>query len=157
MKIALQITTATLGDMVIEEADDKTTTNPYDQKSIVVELLVQALGKVVAAYKIPKEMLDLDDEDGPYQTAHARKVEQDKEPKYSSAEANRLALQVTSGSEEPLHRLCTGCDGPCVAEESEVDNEPEGTCCCPHTHPKNDIEEEEDDSEDMIITEEELV
>lgn len=131
MKIALQITTATLGDMVIEEADEKTTTNVEDQKAIVVELLVRALSKVTAAYKIPKEMLDMGDDD--YVDAHARKVEQDKQPRYSSAEQNRNSHVEKLAAEDQYDKnMCR-----------------DGVCNCP---PEN---ENSDEDEDLDLSEEE--
>lgn len=135
MKIALQITTATLGDMVIEEADEKTTTNVEDQKAIVVELLVRALSKVTAAYKIPKEMLDMGDDD--YVDAHARKVEQDKQPRYSSAEQNRSRYAPVDemADEDKYDESSSSCQN--------------GICTCP---PANENPQED---EDLDLSEEE--
>lgn len=85
MKIALQISTANLGDIVIEETEDKTTTNKKDQQAILTELIFEVLRKVQAVYQIPQDMLDL----GDYTSAEDRFHEERKTAKPSSAERNR--------------------------------------------------------------------
>ena len=71
MKIVLQIETSTLGDVVFEQVDGQTTTNPADQQAIIVELLYEIIYKVKASYRIPDAMLDI----GEYIPAKLRKKE----------------------------------------------------------------------------------
>lgn len=100
MKVSIQIQTPTLGDMVIEESNDKTTTNKEDQRAIIVELLYEVLYKVQAAYRIPKEMLDI----GDYTQASDRPIShsnQEEETEYSPEEIE-LALEFLQISKE-LH------------------------------------------------------
>jgi hypothetical protein len=118
VKIILQISTSTLGDMAIEETEDKTTTNREDQKAIIVELLAQALYKVTAAYDISKDMFDLGD--APYTSADERKYEEDRQPRYSSAAANRAVHNIEpthTGHSSPQDRNECYCDR--VSEEGE--------------------------------------
>lgn len=61
MKIVMQIETANLGDMGLEQTELQNTTNPQDQQAILVELLYELLYKIKAAYRIPDEMLDIGD------------------------------------------------------------------------------------------------
>lgn len=85
MKVSLQIVTPTLGDVVFEVVEEKTTTNADDQRAILVELLYNIFGKAQMCYEIPKEMLDL----GEYSPAQERYLEEQKKSKPSSAEKNR--------------------------------------------------------------------
>jgi len=57
----MQVETATLGDIVLEQVENQNTTNPQDQQAIVVELIYELLYKVKAVYRIPDEMLDIGD------------------------------------------------------------------------------------------------
>jgi hypothetical protein len=118
VKIILQISTSTLGDMAIEETEDKTTTNREDQKAIIVELLAQALYKVTAAYDIDKDMFDLGD--APYVTAEDRKHEQDRQPRYSSAAANRAIRDL-----EPTHKGHNGYEKGCYCDHEPEEGEDE--------------------------------
>lgn len=71
MKVVIQIETSTLGDVVFEQVDGQTTTNPTDQQAIIVELLYEVIYKVKASYRISDEMLDI----GDYIPAKLRKRE----------------------------------------------------------------------------------
>ena len=57
----MQVETATLGDIVLEQVENQNTTNPQDQQAILVELVYEILYKVKAVYGIPDEMLDIGD------------------------------------------------------------------------------------------------
>lgn len=61
MKITMQVETATLGDIVLEQVENQNTTNPQDQQAIIVELVYEVLYKVKAVYGIPDAMLDIGD------------------------------------------------------------------------------------------------
>lgn len=111
MKIIIQVATATLGDIAIEETNEKNTTNPDDQRAILVELLYEAIYKIQASYRIPTEMLDM----GEYTSADVRHQELLKQPRESSAERNRLAQDIEK-------QECCGQGGCCdssVNEDSE--------------------------------------
>lgn len=135
MKIAIQVTTNNLGDIVVEEIEERSTTNPEDQKAILVELLVKALYKITASYRVPKEMLDLGDEE--YVDANTRHREQQKEPRPSTADRNR---QLRESISEPNVQSIDPC-GNCILDE----------CCGSKEHTDIKNEDVNYDSEDNLI------
>jgi hypothetical protein len=98
MKIAIQVSTPSMGDVVIEVAEDKNTTNIEQQKGILVELIFDVIRKIQAVYSIPKGMLDLED----YENADSRFQAQQALPKPSSAERNRQEAKALE--EEQLQK-----------------------------------------------------
>lgn len=90
MKIAMQITTPSMGDIVIEVMEEKNTTNVEQQKGILTELIFDVLHKIQAVYQIPQEMLDI----GEYENADSRFQKQQALPKPSSAERNRQEAMI---------------------------------------------------------------
>lgn len=152
MKIAVQINTNNLGDIVVEELEERSTTNPEDQRAILVELLYKALYKITASYKIPREMLDLGDEE--YVDAKTRHVEAQKEPKPSSAERNRQLRESMFGDNTDFNPSCNE-DSRCPCSENSIcDTEDPND----YSSTEGDInsDEKSNDEDFLVIQEHEL-
>lgn len=122
MKIAVQIATANMGDIVIEVAEEKNTTNVEQQKAVLVELLWDAVRKIKAVYEIPQEFLDI----GDYESADQRHQKTLAEPKPSSAERNRQERLAGSSdhsqSQHTIAKSCS-CDHAAEPDADEFDEE----------------------------------
>ncbi len=127
MKIIVQVQTSTLGDIAIEEFEDRSTTNATDQQATLVELLYKAMFKVQASYKIPREMLDLGEEE--YIDTETRYHEEQKQAKPSSAERNRRDREKSerdnSKSEKFLKEHGSCATGDCCGDSKDVEKEPQ--------------------------------
>lgn len=135
MKIAIQVATATMGDIVIETSEEKNTTNVEQQKGVLVELLWDAIRKIKAVYQIEDGMLDLDD----YETADERHQKHLAIPKPSTAEFNRQQREAPDSSVSSAY---SSHSSSCPCQQGE-----QGALV--------DYEDTEE-GEDMEITEDEL-
>lgn len=131
MKIAVQVATATMGDVVIEVSEEKNTKNIEQQQVILAELIHDVFKKIQAVYDIPTDILDLAD----YEKADVRYQKELAKPKPSSAEHNR---KQHPGSP---HHTCSHCQ---AEAEQELYDE------------KSDDSEENQDENYLDITDEEL-
>lgn len=116
MKIAIQVSTSTMGDIVIETSEEKNTQNEEQQKGILVELIWDAVRKVKAVYNISDGLLDI----GDYETADSRYQKEQATPKPSSAEANRQR-HIEAHPAQASHNSC--CQQHKGAEEPEGEEE----------------------------------